>query len=67
MTMPDNAYEQACERFNRANAAYPEAKNEAERILEAAEEEWNAALANLRQYESQPGIPLPEFREAGNG
>jgi hypothetical protein len=58
-----NPYEAACERFERANQNYPKAKAESERILREAEEEWDAAQANLRLYESQPGIPLPQYRE----
>jgi acyl-CoA hydrolase len=57
-----NPYEQACERFNIASANYPKAKAEAERILREASDEYDAAAANLRRYESQPGIPLPEYR-----
>jgi hypothetical protein len=59
-----NPYEAACERFERASRNYPKAKAEAERILREANDEYDAAEANLRQYESAPGIPLPEYREA---
>jgi hypothetical protein len=63
MSTPANPYEAACERFNRASANYPKAQAEAERILREADEEYEAARANLRQYESQPGIPLPQYGE----
>lgn len=58
-----NPYEAACERFERANQNCAKATAEAERILTEAENEWDAAQANLRQYESRPGIPLPQYRE----
>ncbi|HEV2452391.1 MAG TPA: hypothetical protein VGS62_10760 [Streptosporangiaceae bacterium] len=58
-----NPYEEACERFNRASANYPKAKAESERILREANDEYDAAQDNLRQYESRPGIPLPQYRE----
>lgn|SRR5487761_935269 len=57
-----NPYEAACERFNRASANWPKAKAEAEQLLREADDEWNAARANLRQYEQSPGIPLPQYR-----
>lgn len=60
---PVNAYEAACERFSRASQNYPKAKAESERIIREADEEFDAAQANLRQYETSPGIPLPEYRE----
>ena len=55
-----NDYEAACTRFDRANANYPRAKAEAERIRQEADEEWEAARANLARFERSPGIPLPE-------
>lgn len=57
-----NPYEQACDRFNAASENYPKAKAEAARILREAEEEYEAAEAHLRQYESKPGICKPEYR-----
>ena len=62
-----NPYEEARERLELANQAHREI-----RILKvlledaetAAEAEWGAATRNLRQYETTPGIPLPEYREA---
>ncbi len=58
--MTPSDYEAACERFNQANAAAPLARAEAARIVQAAEDEWNAARANLARHEVSPGIPLPE-------
>jgi hypothetical protein len=63
MSTPANPYEAACERFSRASRNYPKAKAESERILREADAEYDAAEANLRQYESQPGIPLPQYLE----
>lgn len=57
-----NPYEAAGYRFARASENYPKAKAESERILREAEEEYEAAEANLRQYETSPGIPKPEYR-----
>jgi hypothetical protein len=64
MTAPANPYEAACERFNRASRRAYRAKADAERILREADAEYEAALANLAQYESEPGIALPQYREA---
>ena len=63
MSAPVNPYEAACGRFERANQNYPVIKAYAEMLLREANDEWDAAQANLRQYESQPGIPLPQYRE----
>lgn len=60
--MSTNPYEAACERFEAATRNLPAAKAEASRILREADEEWDAAQVNLRQYESSPGIPLPQYR-----
>jgi hypothetical protein len=59
-----NPYEQACERFERAITGYREAKTHAALLLREAEDEYDAAESNLRQYESYPGIPLPEWKQA---
>jgi len=58
-----NPYEAAAERFERASRAYPLAKAESARLLREANDEYEAAEADLRQYESQPGIPLPQDRK----
>jgi len=61
-----NPYEEARERLDLADKAYREiraaraALAEAETVVEA---EWAAANRNLRQYETVPGIPLPQYRE----
>jgi hypothetical protein len=65
--MLSNPYEEAAERFARADQNYPKAKAEAFRILQEADDEWAAAQANLRQYESFPGIPLPQYRQEMEG
>ena len=58
-----NAYEAARERYDAALGARGRARVEADRLLREAEEEFEAAMAGLRRYESQPGIPLPQYRE----
>ena len=61
-----NAYEAARERLEAACQERREAKrdrDEAEAYLLRAEAEWAGATRNLRQYETTPGIPLPEYRE----
>jgi hypothetical protein len=58
-----NPYEKACERFNTAVRNYSIAKAKAEEMVAEADREWMAAEANVRQYESRPGIPLPQYRE----
>jgi len=58
-----NAYEAARERYDAALGACGRATVEADRLLREAEEEFEAAVADLRRYESQPGIPLPQYRE----
>jgi hypothetical protein len=63
MSTPASEYEQAVKRFSAAVRDHAIARTEAEAMVAAADEEWEAAEANLRRYESQPGIPLPEFRE----
>jgi hypothetical protein len=58
-----NEYEQAVKRFNAAVRNHAIARADAEAMVAAADDEWEAAEANLRQHESQPGIPLPQYRE----
>lgn len=58
-----NPYETARERFSRAAQDYSKAKAEAARILREAASEYDAAEAGLCQYETSPGIPLPQYRE----
>ena len=57
------AYEAARARYDRASRNCQQAKAEAERILCEASDEYDAAASSLRQYESQAGIPLPQYRE----
>ena len=58
-----NAYEQAVKRFNAAVRNQAIATAEADAMVRAADDEWEAAQANLAAHESSPGIPLPEYRE----
>ena len=61
-----NPYEEARERLERANQAHRElraVKAQLENVQTLVEAEWAAATRNLRQYETTPGIPLPEYRE----
>lgn len=57
-----SAYDLAADRYCAAVLAWPRAKAEAERIVRAAEAEYEAADADLARYETRRGIPLPEFR-----
>lgn len=59
-----NPYELAVERFNRISASIQAIKDQAQSVIQWAEAEYDAASENLRQYESQPGIALPEYRES---
>jgi hypothetical protein len=63
----ENPYEVACLRFNRASENYPKVKAHAGQMLRDAEDEYEAARANLAQYETSPGIPKPEYRNGGTG
>jgi hypothetical protein len=58
-----NPYEAACERFERANRNARVIEAYARMLIDKANREWEEAQANLRQHESQPGIPLPQYRE----
>jgi hypothetical protein len=62
-----NPYEAACERFNRISESHAEIKRLAQSVIDWADDEWEAAQANLRQYETSPGIPLPEYRTSMTG
>jgi hypothetical protein len=57
-----NLYEIACERFNRISGSIAAIKAEAQSVIQWADDEYDAASENLRLYESEPGIPLPEYR-----
>jgi hypothetical protein len=58
-----NPYEAACERFKKISGSIQAIERAAMDTIQQASDEYDAAQANLRQYESQPGIPLPQYRE----
>lgn len=57
-----NPYELAAERFNRISQSIAAIKAQAQSVIQWCDDEYDAASENLRQYESQPGIALPEYR-----
>lgn len=57
-----NPYDMACDRFERISRLAPEIHKQAKAIAQWAEDEYEAATADLRQYERSPGIPRPEYR-----
>jgi hypothetical protein len=59
---PANAYEAAIERMEAATANHRRTLVTAERMIHKAADEYDAAEADLRQYESSPGVPLPRYR-----
>ena len=64
-----NPYETARERLEAACQELREAKrdrDEAEAYLTKAEARWATATRVLRQYETTPGIPLPQYREGAS-
>jgi len=61
-----NPYEAACYRFELISRTRAAIIARARKSIEDAEAEWDAAQANLRQYESAPGIPLPQYRDSWN-
>jgi len=65
MSAPVNPYEAARERLEQAVSSLRAARkdrDEAEAYLIKVEAGWAGATRNLRQYETTPGIPLPEYR-----
>ncbi len=61
-----NPYETARERLERASQACRELRDAKARLEDldvTLQAEWAAATRNLRQYETTPGIPLPQYRE----
>lgn len=58
--MDSDAYERAVRRYEIARENFPRAK----RVMDAAQDEYDAAYAALAEFESSPGIPLPEYRTA---
>jgi hypothetical protein len=57
-----NEYETALLRFERISRGHAEIKRQAQAIIDWTDDEWDAAQANLRQYEKSPGIELPQYR-----
>lgn len=61
--MPDaNPYEAARNRMETATNAARLVSAIAKTLDQIANDEFDAASANLRQYEVKPGIPMPEYR-----
>ncbi len=61
-----NPYEVARERLERANQMRRELKAAQARLEDlqvTVEVEWAAATRGLYQYETKPGIPLPQYRQ----
>jgi hypothetical protein len=58
----DNPYEMASTRFGAMMAADSIIRAVTNAILKRANDEYDAACENLHKYESQPGIPLPEYQ-----
>ena len=58
-----NPYEEACDRFEAISTTYAARIKEYQEAIDAIENEYNEAWRNLRRYESQPGVPLPEYRK----
>ena len=56
--MDSDAYERAVRRYEIARENFPRAK----RVMDAAQDEYDAAYAALAEFESSPGIPLPQYR-----
>lgn len=57
-----NPYEAACARFERISRSRSEIIKAAKAVIQWADDEYDAAQAELRQYEASPGIPKPEYR-----
>lgn len=55
-------HEAARQRYEQAERNLPLAKAEAEQMVDAAEDEWMAAVRNLSRFEESPGVPLPRYR-----
>jgi hypothetical protein len=59
-------YEATRERLERASEMLREiraVKAALKNVQICAEAEWASATRDLRQYETSPGIPLPQYRE----
>jgi len=60
-----NEYETAILRYQKISRSRVEIQRQAQAIIDWADSELDAATDNLRLYESQPGVPLPQYRRAG--
>jgi hypothetical protein len=60
---PANAYEAASQRLAAATENHRLALIASGRIIQQADREYRDAETELRQHESKPGIPLPEYQE----
>ncbi len=65
MSTDTSPYEAARARFDRIAENHAGIVKCAQGVIDWANGEYDAAQANLRQYEESPGIPLPEYREQG--
>lgn len=61
--MPMNDYEAALERFERISRSIIQIIDDAQAVIDWVNAEYCNAQDNLRQYESQPGVPLPQYRK----
>jgi hypothetical protein len=57
-------YEAARERFELIARTRPKIVADARALIEWAEREWSDANAALAEFESSPGIPLPQYRDS---
>lgn len=57
-----NEYQTACDRFEIASNAHGLLIRLANKLVDIANHEYDAAQINLRSTESQPGIAKPEYR-----
>lgn len=60
-----NAYEKARERFEKINRDLPSIVRTAQRTIADAYDEYDAAWANLCQYEKSAGVPKDEYNPYG--
>ena len=63
-----NDYETARERFRQARLDYPRARRRAQQVVAGAIAECEAAEDALAALETEPGVPLPQYRSmTGSG
>jgi hypothetical protein len=55
-------YEAALDRYERISEDYPVIRRAIDSIREWADQEFQAAAANLSRFEDKPGIPKREYR-----